>query len=449
VSIASENSAGARPFVPRSIQGQPIGLYLKRYILIILCVTGMLNALDRFILGVLLQPIKMDLGASDTEMGILTGGAFALLYFGAAIPLARLADRGVRRTILGITLLTWTTMTMLCGLAHSYWQLLLARMGVAVGEAGCMPVTYSLIPDIYAPEKRGSVIGILYFAQMIGIALSLSLGGFLNEQVGWRMTLIIIAIPGFVLALLILLTIPEPARRERIEKGSIRVALAEAWSIPSFRAILALAGGAAFCGYAILGWAPAFLIRVHGLTTTQVGQLMGFGLLVGSIGSLVGGRLIDRLSARNVGWTLGIPLLGLALSLPPALYFLHGPVGPLMVISYAIFQFLCAWVIPGAYTVAINLTHSHNRALSTSIVQMFQSIGGIALGTVVVGVLNDFWTPSLGEFAIRYSLTCVLAGSVLGIAAAIYGMATLSSDLLRVRSQPPEFPAPGATPVKI
>ncbi|MET0137884.1 MAG: MFS transporter, partial [Sphingobium sp.] len=251
----------------------------RHYVLGILCVIGIFNFIDRQILAILLEPIKTDLGVSDTLMGLLSGLAFSTVYVLAGIPIARIVDTGSRRILLSSCLGIWSLATMLCGLSQSFLHLALARIGVAGGEAGGAPASQSMLADLYPARNRGTVIGILSAAQAIGIALGLFLGGWLNALFDWRSAFLVVGAPGLLLALITLFTVREPARgmseeishRANVEEpASMSQALRQALRNPALRILLLVAMSCSFAGYSILGWGPTFYVRVHGLSTMQV-----------------------------------------------------------------------------------------------------------------------------------------------------------------------------------
>ena len=184
----------------------------RHYVLFILCLVGIVNFVDRQILAILLEPIKTDLGVSDTAMGLLSGIAFSAFYVIAGIPIARMVDRGSRRNVLVGCLTVWSLATVLCGFVQNFVQLALARIGVASGEAGGGPATQSLLADLYPVSQRATVIGIWLAAQAIGIAFGLFFGGWLNTAFDWRIAFIVVGLPGLLLAVGIHLTVKDPPR---------------------------------------------------------------------------------------------------------------------------------------------------------------------------------------------------------------------------------------------
>jgi MFS family permease len=398
----------------------------------LLCLTALFNFLDRQIFSILLQSIKTDLRVSDTAMGILTGGAFALLYVIAGIPMARIADHGSRRTLIAVSLSIWSAMTFACGLASHYSQLLFARMGVAVGEAGSMPATYSLIPDLLPLNKRPGAIGLIYFSGALGIGISLFVGGLLNEAIGWRGTLIAVAVPGFLLALLIRFTVQEPERREGVaERQPVLHALRELWRYPSFRCVSMFAVFGAFVGYGIVGWAPTFLIRVHKMTVPEVGLWVGISLAFGGVGSLLSGRLANRLIERDVRMLFHVVAISTGLALPLGLLFVFAPSSTSSVVAFFVYSAVYGAQQPIYFTIALILAGSRTRALSTVILTLFQNIGGVAMGPVVVGVLNDVLDARFGEQAIRYSLAAIYMGLIVAMIIAIAGSRYIRADYAR------------------
>ena len=185
---------------------------VRNYALSVLVVVYTFNFIDRQILSILLEPIKQDLGLSDSALGMLTGFAFALFYATLGIPIARFADRGNRRNLIALALTIWSGMTALSGVAQNFWHLLLARIGVGVGEAGCSPPAHSMIADYFPAENRATALGIYSLGIPFGILFGFIAGGWLNEFFGWRVAFFVVGIPGLLLALLVRYTLREPPR---------------------------------------------------------------------------------------------------------------------------------------------------------------------------------------------------------------------------------------------
>jgi len=184
----------------------------RRYVLGILFVTYTFNFIDRQILGILVEPIKQDLGVSDTAMGLLTGLAFAVFYTVMGIPIARIADRTNRRNLIAIALAIWSGFTALQGAAQNFWQLLIFRVGVGVGEAGCSPPSHSIISDYYPANRRATALGIYSLGIPVGILFGFFVGGWMEQFFGWRWAFVVVGIPGLILALVVRFTVSEPPR---------------------------------------------------------------------------------------------------------------------------------------------------------------------------------------------------------------------------------------------
>ena len=273
----------------------------RHYALGILVVVYTFNFIDRQILSILLEPVKTDLGLSDTQMGLLTGFAFAMFYATLGIPIARFADRTNRRNLIAAALAIWSGFTALSGLAQNFWHMLAARIGVGVGEAGCSPPAHSMIADYYPAEQRATALGIYSLGIPFGIMFGLFAGGWINEFFGWRAAFFVVGVPGLLLAILVRYSLAEPprgmaeGRTDSGEQPSIGETLAYLWQKKSFRHMSFAAALTAFVGYGFVTWAPAFLIRSFGMGTGEIGTWFGLILgVAGGIGIAGGGYLADK-----------------------------------------------------------------------------------------------------------------------------------------------------------
>ena len=257
-----------------------------RYVLGLLFVAFVFNFIDRQILSILLEPIKKDLGVSDTAMGFLTGIAFALFYTFAGIPIARLADRRTRRTIIALGLAAWSAMTAASGIVRTFAELALARIGVGVGEAACSPPAHSLLADYFPPERRATALAIYSMGIYVGILFGFLIGGYMSQYFGWRQAFLVVGLPGLVLAVLVRFTVREPPRMHfaavPIPTGT---AIRMLWDMRTFRHMAFGAALHSFAGYGIAAWAPAFLARVHHLGPAESGLWLG---LISGVGGGIG-----------------------------------------------------------------------------------------------------------------------------------------------------------------
>jgi predicted MFS family arabinose efflux permease len=295
----------------------------RAFVLGMLVVVYVFNFLDRQIVTILAEPIKNDLGLNDTQIGLMTGLAFALFYTILGIPLARLADRANRVNIISIALVIWSGMTALCGMAQNFAQILAARIGV--GEAGCSPPAHSLIADYFPPDKRASALSIYALGIPVGSILGLLAGGWIAELYGWRMAFFLVGIPGIVLAALVKLTVLEPLRgmsdANQAGTPAEQPALGETLgTILRNKTIVHIAMGGAmtsFVGYGLGQWLPAHFMRLHDMGIAETATYFGLVLGVASaIGTVLGGTLADRLSKRSTRMYAWLPAAGVLGAFP-------------------------------------------------------------------------------------------------------------------------------------
>jgi predicted MFS family arabinose efflux permease len=398
-----------------------------RYALSLLLAVFACNFMDRQILGILLPAIKREFAISDTGLGMLVGPAFAVFYTTLGIPLAVLADRGSRRQLIVGSLALFSAMTAVSGLVTSFSQLLLARIGVGVGEAGTAPASHSLIADLYEPHERHTAMAIFALGPQVGTLLAFAFGGWLSQHWGWRLALLVAGAAGLLLALLTQATFPEVPRRVSDlaraasagpASGGALVAVREMWAHPALRHLLVGASLASAVAYSVLAWTPSFLVRSHGFGAATAGGLLALLLGgVGAIGTFIGGWLADRLSRHDPRWPLWIVALGLALAAPlwSATYLARTSVGAL------------AWMTGPALLVGIflgptfalvqTLVDPRRRAVSAALLLFAANLVGYGLGPLGVGVLSDALAPRLGAESLRYALSGL---SVVGIWAALH-----------------------------
>ena len=389
----------------------------RNYVLGMLVVVYVFNFLDRQIVTILAEPIKLDLGLNDTQIGLMTGLAFALFYPVLGIPLARLADRANRVSIISVALVIWSGMTALCGLAQNFTQMLAARIGVGVGEAGCSPPAHSLIADYYPPEKRATALSIYALGIPIGSILGLLAGGWIAEFYGWRTAFLVVGIPGILLAVLVKATIREPIRGM-----SESATTAQATQPPlgeTVRTLLAnptlvhiAMGGAltSFVRYGLGQWMPAYFIRLHGMGIAETATVFGLVLGVASaIGTFLGGTLADRLSRIDLRVYAWLPAAGVLLAFP--FYAVAMTLeNPYLAIAVLVVPSLLnsLWLGPAFGTIQ-NLAPMRMRALASAILLFILNIIGLGLGPFLVGVLSDLLSDSLGRESLRYAILIATA----------------------------------------
>jgi predicted MFS family arabinose efflux permease len=383
----------------------------RRYALSVLVVVYTFNFIDRQILSILLEPIKQDLGLSDTQLGLLTGFAFAAFYATLGIPIARYADRSNRRNLIALAIAIWSGMTALSGLAQNFWHLLLARIGVGVGEAGCSPPAHSMLADYYPAHRRSTALGIYSLGIPVGILFGFLAGGWINEFFGWRVAFFVVGIPGLLIALLVRFTVREPERgmaEGRTAAGDqpgILETFRYLWQKKSFRHLAFGGSLTAFVGYGVVTWVPAFLIRSHDMQTGEVGTYLGLILgIPGGIGIALGGYLADRYGARDTRWFLWIVSVALLAGVPFSLgvYLAPGPYLALLllVLPVALGNFYQATT----FAQTQGLVTLRMRAVAAAVLLFILNIIGLGLGPQFTGILSDLLRPEFGEESLRWSL---------------------------------------------
>lgn len=394
----------------------------RNYLLGVLLMILAFNYVDRMALGLLLQDIKADLQLSDTQLGFLTGLAFALFYSIMGIPIARWADRGNRITIITLTTAVWSGAVALCGMAGSFAQLLLIRVGVAIGEAGCIPPAHSLIADYFSRTERPRAVA----RYMLGAPLSLLIGyllaGWLNEQYGWRMTFVALGLPGLGLALIARFTLREPrlksAENARLP-ASINVPVQPTlwevfvtlWANRTFRQLLFCFSVMSLFGQGVAQWKPAFFVRSFGLQTAELGTWFALIYGVGGLlGTYLGGMWATRHAENNE--RLQLRAMGGA-------YLVFGMISVCIYLSsnvYLAFGFLAlatlgANLILGPLFATIQtLVPERMRAMSIALLYLFANLIGMGLGPLAAGTLSDVLRPFVGEESLRYALLALCPG---------------------------------------
>jgi predicted MFS family arabinose efflux permease len=420
--------AAGGPFTPR----------YANYVLGVLFVVYVFNFIDRQILSILLDPIKADLGVSDTAMGFLTGLAFALFYTIAGIPIARYADVGPRRTIIAVGLFGWSAMTACSGLARSFAQLAIARVGVGIGEAAGSPPAHSLLADYFPPERRATALSIYSSGIYVGVMFGYLAGGWLSELFSWRVAFFVVGLPGLLLAVIVRVTIREPPRGgahaaaavagERQPVGEvIRFLLARRTFV-----LAAIACGlTAFAGYGFGAWTPAFLGRVRGMSSGEIGTWAGLSNgIAGAAGAILGGYAADRLGARDPRWYLWVPAWTTLLSIPLAIPFLFAENETLALFFYFPFNFFGAAFLGPVIAMNYLLVKAGMRAMSSAILLFILNLIGLGGGPQFVGILNDQLAGRFGVEAVRYSLLVVDLLALLAVLLYLVAARTLKSDIL-------------------
>jgi MFS transporter, Spinster family, sphingosine-1-phosphate transporter len=410
--------------IPMANPAHSTGTY-KHYMLAVLLLVSAFNFVDRFVLGLVLQDIKVDLSLSDTQLGVLTGIAFAVFYSLMGIPLARWADRGNRVTIIVVTTALWSASVALCGAAGSFLQLLLIRIGVAVGEAGCMPPAHSLIADYFSRAERPRAVARYMSGTSLAYIIGFLVAGWLNEIYGWRQTFVLMGLPGLALAALAWLTLREPRKIRTVTRSTASIAEAPRacapaivavqpsvgdviralWGNGTFRQLLLCFSVLCFAGVGIGSWKPAFFMRSFGMQSGELGTwFAGIYGLGGILGMYLGGEWASRYAARNERLQLrvtAIAVIGFG-AVSAGIYLSQN--------VYLAFVLLAvSWIggnsVNGPLFATIQtLVPQRMRAMSIALVYLFANLIGMGLGPLVVGALSDAFRGWSGEDSLRYAL---------------------------------------------
>jgi len=394
----------------------------RRYALALLSIIYAINFIDRQVLAVLLPSIKEEFQIGDGMLGLLSGSAFALLYVTLGIPAAWIADRFNRKNLIASSLAVWSAMTALSALAGNVTQLLLARIGVGVGEAGLVPPAHSMIADMYGPNDRAMAMGVFSAGIAVGVLFAYAGGGWLTGTVGWRGALLIAGVPGLLLALLFHVTVDEPARgsAEQRADSDRRFEIVETLRVLGQRSsFLHLAAGSAVMsvgGYAALNFLPSFLQRSHNLAAVDSGLYLGIilGAAIG-IGMLGGGYIADRMARPGSGMpaerrhSRSLVVISVTLLIATLCYVpVYLVTDTTMVLALLFFPMLLAnSYLPATFALAQGLTDLRMRSMTSAILLFVINAVGLGLGPLLVGVLSDLISEEFQHDALRYSLLTV------------------------------------------
>jgi MFS family permease len=394
-------------------------------ILALLLLAYIFNFLDRQILGILAQPIKQDLGLSDTEFGAIGGLAFAILYSVLAVPLAYLADRTSRSAVIAAALAVWSGFTALCGTATGFGQLFLYRLGVGVGEAGGVAPSYALIAEYFPPERRARALAIFSLGVPIGLASGTLLGAYLTHWISWRAAFLVMGVAGILLAPILFWFVrdPPPKASAAADAAPIMPVFALLARKPTFWLMAFAASCSSLCGYGLALWTPSVLMRSYGLELVETAHFFASLLLIGgTAGVLLGGVLADRLGTGDRRWYAWLPATAWLVT------------APMFAIGLSVSSLVVAWpllLVPnalnilwlGPVTTAVqHLVPRHMRATASASFLLINNFIGIGIGPLLFGRISDALKETYGVESLRYAaIGCtafyLVAGGLMLIAA--------------------------------
>lgn len=424
----------------------------RNYVLFILFLVYGLSYVDRQILSILMEPIRKEFNFGDSELGLLSGVAFAIFYATLGIPIARFADRHSRVNIITASLLVWSIATALTGKAHGFTQLFLARVGVGIGEAGCNPSAYSIISDYFPAKRRATAQSTYSLGVYLGQFLGFITAGYVAHEYGWRAAFYVVGLPGIAMAVLVKMTLREPPRGWSEPAGYVpapppkaTAVLHKLGSLASFRNLSFASGLHALVAYGLNNYYSAFLMRSHGMSLTETSAALAVITLTGGLaGTFLGGKLSDVLAQRNNGdprYQMWVPAISLLINIPVWLLALLLPEKSMVLLLMAPAIALGATYLGPSIAATHQLVGVRERAVSGALLLFVLNLIGIGLGPMLVGVFSDMLRDNLmaGGMALeparadglKYSL-CIMSLANLWAAFHYFRAArTLREDIAR------------------
>ena len=406
-----------------------------RITLFLLALIYVFSYIDRNLIAIVIEPIKQEFGVSDTVMGAVSGLAFAVLYSVFSFPLSRLADSGVnRKSIVAVCCGLWSLATMASGMVGQFWQFVIFRMTVAIGEAGGTSPSISMVSDLYPPHKRSFAISLYMLGPHIGLLAAMALGGWIAQEFGWRAVFIFFGAPGIVIALLLYVFGRDPGmgvydteaeKQVRLQpQGKFFNDLRDIIKIKGFLYICMGTAVAGMVGYGYGIWAPTFMVRNFDMTLAHAG--LSFGLASGvfaAVGSMFSGYYCDKLCRTNTRWQLRMPLIGVLLSIPFGYGFLFWPADaiwqlgsvkiPHAIIFAAGFSFFNSWWPTLAFAAVSKLVNSKQRATSIAMLALFLTLFGAGIGPLLTGTFSDLFSQTDAGEGLQYAILLMLIMLVL------------------------------------
>jgi predicted MFS family arabinose efflux permease len=410
------------------------------YALWMLLLVYTLNFLDRQIVNILAEPIKQELKLSDTQLGLMTGLAFAVVYTVLGIPIARYADKfgSNRVTVISIALAVWSGFTALCGAAGNFWQLLLARIGVGVGEAGCTPPAHSLIVDHVPPEKRASALALYSMGVPLGSLGGMALGGVIAEHFGWRAAFFAVGLPGVLLALITWRTLKEPRRLGLIPKPAADapvISFVQALTMLSKKKAYWFAVVAAamisFLGYGQAAFLGSYFARVHQMPIGQIGISLGLMIgIAGVIGTWIGGQIADRAAKKDTRAYMSVPAFAMLAGAPFFVAAMFAESALMCLLLLAVPTLLNSLWYGPVYAAVQGLAGPKLRATAVAIMLFVVNMIGLGLGPLILGVISDSMAATMGPAeGLRWAILLTSAVGIIAVILFFLGRLTIRDEL--------------------
>ncbi len=425
----------------------PVSIKQAYYALFVLWLVNVVANIDRFAMGIVIQKVKIDLQLTDTQVGLVTGATFVIAYVAVGIPMARWLDRGTRRTILAWSVGLWSIMMLACGAAQNFVQMALARAGVGAGEAGCIPAAVSLIGDYFRGRKRTEALGIFQSAIAVSTIVGSPIIGIITDHYGWRVALLAFGLAGILLAVLIRLTLVEPVREAlRLPAAPLQPvgntetlarSLRTIFANRAFRYLLISHGifSIAFFGFGV--WYPVSLLRTYGMSYTELGIFMGIVLGIAMlVASVVSGYLCPTVARRSGDerWMAILPAIFCLISVVAMVVASMDLSKPVVLVAGTIAFFFVVARTPPILGLSMELLPASMRSLATVVLVLATNVIGSAIGPIIVGMVSDSATASLGEGpALRQAMLMTMP---------LFGLAGALLAFLPARFMPRKFAVP-------
>lgn len=440
----ADHAAGATPLSERK------GI-ARHYPLILLTLAYTSSHVDRGIVNILMPSIKAAFDVSDTMLGLLSGLVFALFYATLGVPIAMWADRGNRRNIIALAVTVWSGMTAACGMAGTFSHLLLARIGVGIGEAGSSPPSHSMISDLYPKEQRSTAMAVYSVGVYAGAMIGLVLGGYVVANYGWRETFFVVGLPGLLIAVLVRFTMAEPKRgaldgleHKVVDSPKMSVYLSGLWGVfkhlwqtRSARHIIIGLTLVSFVGYGGLIFGPSFFARSLGLDMKSIGLIFGLTAgFVGGTGAVLGGYLADRLSRKDMRWNAWVIAVAKIVGMPLFIIFYMSSDLTIMVPVYILSSILGAFYLGPSFAMIQSLTPPHMRSLASAVMLFVLNFIALGFGPLTVGLVSDILEPTYGVESLRWAL---FGTSFIGVWAAVHyywAGQTYEADIAKLAGKP-------------
>lgn len=411
------------------------------YTLFALSLVCLLNYYDRNLINILIQPIKTELHLSDSQLGIISGSAFGLIYCVAAIPVGRLADRRGRLKMLVAALALWSAMTAACGLARSFTGMVAGRFGVGLAESAGLPTTHALVAEHFSPAWRSRAFSVIAVVSAVGVGLGSGLGGLIADHWGWRIAFLSAGVPGLLVALLLLLTLrePRPASASEGPQVSLPSAMRILWRRPAF-VWLCLGSGIGNIGdYATSTWMAPYLMRTFHASASAVGGRLSIVYFVAYlVGVSAGGLLGSTLSKRDQRWPLWICAIAFVVGFAGVFPILSMPTLDSTMIVYALYLVLTGTYVAPIYAVVQQLSGDRLRATAAAVFLTVANVVGLGAGPWLAGLLSDRLNAIYGDGALRIALLSTSTTMAIGAICFAIGARTLIRDIADAALSPTE-----------